>query len=366
MGFGISEAPGNTTAAVPGSVAMTGQRSRSNKKHRDDGDQEEEDKEHDNENSDNFLDDPDINPFHEDSAANKGMKELSENLPNVSEDVEPFGDQERGGLLSNRSAAEAAMYSAGPTFEDLDSTVAARDGVITQDEAATWGMKNGVPWSEMKGLFVRFDRNNNSKLEKREFEAALPNSQNFLSSLGSSFEDIDYNGDKLISEPEWLAFCNGWMTPKPSEAVCKEIFKEADVDAPHDLIDKVEFAGTEDEENEDGRAGRVRHEPATKDDMGSMLRGSSEQGKQPARVTHHEVASAPSGDSGTPTGDQAIRSIGEGGRDVIYSIGDAIGLLQPRGPGAGACVGECRHVSALIAAASKVWPGFGRRKVSGS
>lgn len=244
-------------------------------------DDEEKSKPAKEENTDNPLLDPSINPFHEDSDISKQMRGLEQN---VSQDVDEFGkapsaEEKQGNVtvsLSNHTAAEAAMHEAGPTFEDLDGTID-RDNVITQDEAATWGMKNGVPWSEMKGLFTRFDKSNNSRLERMEFEAAEPESQAFLNGLGATFEDIDYNGDKLISEPEWLAFCHGWMTPKPSESACKDIFHEADTDAPHDLIDQWEFAGdnaTQGEPREDEQQEHEHTHEATKDDLGSMLRGS--------------------------------------------------------------------------------------------
>jgi hypothetical protein len=316
---GVEATPG--ARAIPNTVAMA-RRLHSKEPHEatkeDDKDDEEKSKPAKEETTDNPFDDPSINPFHEDSQISKDMHDWEQN---VSQDVDELGKEKQGPApvsLNNRTAAEAAMHEAGPTFEDLDGTID-RDNVVTQDEAATWGMKNGVPWSEMKGLFIRFDENNNSRLEKGEFEAAEPNSQAFLNGLGATFEDIDYNGDKLVSEPEWLAFCHGWMTPKPSESKCKEIFHEADTDAPHDLIDQWEFAGdnaTQGEPREDEQQEHEHTHEATKDDVGSMLRGSLGMASEKALALVH-----------------------------------AAGLRQERRI----------HLSVLVARARAVWPGLEHR-----
>jgi len=62
------------------------------------------------------------------------------------------------------------------------------------------------------------------------------------SNFRASFHAIDLNGDSYIEEKEWLAYCNGWMTPRPeSKEICAQMFKAADERAPYGEIDYPEF-----------------------------------------------------------------------------------------------------------------------------
>lgn len=139
----------------------------------------------------------------------------------------------------NDTLSEEAFDAAEPHFADLDCLK--RDSVITINEAATFGVKNGVPWSEIKSIFEALDADKDGSISKAEFNTNKTLHQKFLEDLRTGFKDIDLDGDNLISSKEWMAFCNGWMTPHPTEKVCNALFKAADTLAPKGEIDRSEF-----------------------------------------------------------------------------------------------------------------------------
>jgi Ca2+-binding EF-hand superfamily protein len=134
---------------------------------------------------------------------------------------------------------EEAMDAAEPGFDDLDCID--RDGVITMDEAATYGTSNGVPWREVKPIFDVMDLNKDHKITRKEFDDAHPVSHAVFQDFEAGFKDLDLDSDGLISDYEWMSYCNGWMTKKAQAGTCKDIFKAADVDSPHGQIDRREF-----------------------------------------------------------------------------------------------------------------------------
>jgi len=68
--------------------------------------------------------------------------------------------------------AQAALDAADPQFADLDCVD--HDDVITVDEAATFGVKNGIPWSEIKPIFSKIDQNYDGQITLDEFNAQQP------------------------------------------------------------------------------------------------------------------------------------------------------------------------------------------------
>lgn len=120
-------------------------------------------------------------------------------------------------------------------------TVSKKDGRITIHEAATFGTKNGIPWSEVKTIFDAADADKDGKITIREWEAALPVSEAVLEDFRAGFRDLDLDGDKLISNAEWMAYCNGWMVPHPSKMACEEMFDVADTKEPKGQLDYAEF-----------------------------------------------------------------------------------------------------------------------------
>jgi len=180
--------------------------------------------------------------------------------------------------------SEKAFEAAEPQFADLDCLK--RDSVITVDEAATFGVKNGVPWSEIKPVFEVLDANKDGSISKSEFETNKILHQQFLKDFRTGFKDIDLDGDTMISRKEWMAFCDGWMTPHPTEKVCKGLFDAADIQVPKGQIDRSEFerAGKQCHPKEDGC-----EQPA----KGTLLQAGSRRSPSLADVVQ---------DSGTQTG----------------------------------------------------------------
>jgi len=141
--------------------------------------------------------------------------------------------------VSNDTLSEEAFDGAEPVFGDLDCID--RDNVLTLDEAATFGVKNGVPWSEVKPIFEYLDSNGDGEVTVDEFNNAKPDSEKMIQDFRPGFRDIDLDGDNLISRVEWMAFCNGWMSPHPTKQVCDELFNASDTMSPKDEIDRSEF-----------------------------------------------------------------------------------------------------------------------------
>lgn len=142
-------------------------------------------------------------------------------------------------LVNNDTLSEEAFDGAEPVFGDLDCID--RDNVLTLDEAATFGVKNGVPWSEVKPIFEYLDSNGDGEVTVDEFNNAKPDSEKIIQDFRPGFRDIDLDGDNLISKTEWMAFCNGWMSPHPTRQVCDELFNASDTMRPKDEIDRSEF-----------------------------------------------------------------------------------------------------------------------------
>lgn len=156
-------------------------------------------------------------------------------------------------FVNNDTLSEEAFDGAEPVFGDLDCID--RDNVLTLDEAATFGVKNGVPWSEVKPIFEYLDSNGDGEVTVDEFDDAKPDSEKMIQDFRPGFRDIDLDGDNLISRIEWMAFCNGWMTPHPTKQVCEELFNASDTTTPTEEIDRSEFenAGKECNNIDEGR-----------------------------------------------------------------------------------------------------------------
>jgi len=154
--------------------------------------------------------------------------------------------------VNNDTLSEEAFDGAEPVFGDLDCVD--RDNVLTLDEAATFGVKNGVPWAEVKPIFEYLDSNGDGEVTVDEYNNAKPESDKIIQDFRPGFRDIDLDGDNLISRTEWMAFCNGWMSPHPTKQVCVELFNASDTMNPKDEIDRSEFenAGKECSTIDDG------------------------------------------------------------------------------------------------------------------
>jgi len=137
--------------------------------------------------------------------------------------------------------SEVAMEAAKPSFDDMDCIT--KDGIITIDEAATFGTKTGVPWGEVKPIFDAIDMNKDGNISREEWNEAHPVSREMLEDLRAGFKDIDLDANNMINDEEWLAFCNGWMVPKLAADKCHELFVAADVSLPTGSIDRTEFEG---------------------------------------------------------------------------------------------------------------------------
>lgn len=163
-------------------------------------------------------------------------------LPAVNRSVSEF---------NNDTLSEEGFDGAEPVFGDLDCIK--RDNVVTLNEAATFGVENGIPWSEVKPIFEYVDANHDGEITKDEFDNSK-DAKKIIQDFRPGFRDIDLDGDNLISKTEWMAFCDGWMTPHPTKEVCTELFKASDTMKPKDEIDRQEFenAGKECKSIDDG------------------------------------------------------------------------------------------------------------------
>lgn len=138
-----------------------------------------------------------------------------------------------------KSIAERAIEAASPDFGDLDCID--RDNFVTVHEAATFGMKNGIPWSEIAPIFEVVDMDKDNRISRKEFDQGHPVSKAILEDLRAGFRDIDLDNNYLIDVQEWMLYCDGWMVPRPSTATCEELFKTADSSEPMGTLDHSEF-----------------------------------------------------------------------------------------------------------------------------
>jgi hypothetical protein len=137
------------------------------------------------------------------------------------------------------SLSEEAMDAAEPNFNTLDCLN--KDGVVTQDEAATFCVKNAIPWSEGKLLFHALDIDHDGNISQSEYYLNHSVSRKILEDLQPDFSDLDLDKDSLVSRKEWMSFCNGWMVPKLAAGTCKDLFDTADTAEPKDFVDSAEF-----------------------------------------------------------------------------------------------------------------------------
>lgn len=181
-------------------------------------------------------------------------------------------------FVNNDTLSEEAFDGAEPVFGDLDCLD--RDNVLTLDEAATFGVKNGVPWSEVKPIFEYLDSNGDGEVTVDEFNDAKPDSEKMIQDFRPGFRDIDLDGNNLISRTEWMAFCNGWMSPHPTKQVCEELFNASDTARPTEEIDRSEFenAGKECVNIDDGRCAEfvqmVAHHSARRVKLAAIVQAS--------------------------------------------------------------------------------------------
>lgn len=134
---------------------------------------------------------------------------------------------------------EEAMDAAEPRFDDLDNID--KDGIITVNEAATFGVSNGIPWAEIEPIFEAMDINHDNEITKAEYGEALPVSHAMFQDFRAGFRDLDLDSDGVISDKEWMSYCTGWMAPKPDQATCQSLFQAADKFNPKGEIDQHEF-----------------------------------------------------------------------------------------------------------------------------
>jgi Ca2+-binding EF-hand superfamily protein len=135
--------------------------------------------------------------------------------------------------------SEEAMDAVEPGFDDFDVN---HDGYITVNEAATYGVRNGVPWGEIQPIFKVMDADGDNKIIHGEFEKAYPVSHAMFQDFRAGYKDIDLDHDGVITNNEWMSYCSGWMDPvRPDQATCQDLFKAADKFEPFGEIDKHEF-----------------------------------------------------------------------------------------------------------------------------
>jgi len=142
-------------------------------------------------------------------------------------------------LVDDDTLSEEAWEAAAPTFKDIDCID--QDGIATPDEAATFGTKNGVPWSEIKPIFKFLDKNHDKNVSAKEFDSSRPISKRMIEDFRTGFADIDLDGNNMISSKEWRAFCQDWMNPHPAPKKCNSLFADADTRDPKEEIDRIEF-----------------------------------------------------------------------------------------------------------------------------
>jgi len=144
-----------------------------------------------------------------------------------------------GGLVpdSQHSMTATALTAAGLDMEDLDRNP--KDGVITLNETATWAAVASIPFFEVKRVFAMSDKNADGRLTADELTGGKLSTDWY--NLRSSFRALDGDSDGFVSKKEWDGYCLGWMSPRPPQTVCEELFAKADTEAPKGKLNRNEF-----------------------------------------------------------------------------------------------------------------------------
>jgi len=130
-----------------------------------------------------------------------------------------------------------ALTAAGLNANTLDKDP--KDGVITLDETATWAAVAAIPFFEVKRVFAMADKNADGKLTPDELNDGQFSTD--WHNLRSSFRALDSDSDGVISKREWDGYCMGWMSPRPPQKMCEELFAKADTEFPKGLLSRNEF-----------------------------------------------------------------------------------------------------------------------------
>jgi len=130
-----------------------------------------------------------------------------------------------------------ALTAAGLSASDLDMHPS--DGIITLNETATWATVAAIPFFEVKRVFAIADKNADGQLTADELSGGQLSTD--WHNLRSSFKALDLDSDDLISKKEWDAYCMGWMSPRPPQKRCEDLFTKADADEPKGMLSRSEF-----------------------------------------------------------------------------------------------------------------------------
>lgn len=180
------------------------------------------------------------------AAPNSTANNSTQGAPNASAPPPPGlmpdekSKQLRDAEAANDSLSELAFEAANLSFGDIDSN---NDSQITVHEAATFSVRNGVPWGDIKPIFDTVDTNHDHIITKEEFLANHGEASDVLQDLRARFRDIDINQDGFVSSDEWMAYCDGWMVSNISRETCAHMFEAADRNEPKGAIDREEFDG---------------------------------------------------------------------------------------------------------------------------
>merc|ERR1712008_174216 len=101
------------------------------------------------------------------------------------------------------------------------------------------GAVAAIPFFEVKSVFAAADKNSDGKLTANELVGGHLSSDWY--NLRSSFRALDVDSDDFISKREWDAYCVGWMSPRPPQTLCEEMFAKADTELPKGMLSRNEF-----------------------------------------------------------------------------------------------------------------------------
>lgn len=137
-------------------------------------------------------------------------------------------------------AEEMADVDNGPQFEEFDVN---GDDKIDMNEAASYGVTNGIPMEEVDSVFKYLDADSDGSITREEW--GKEKAKEATEDMAPTLSDLDLNGDGVIEYGEWEMGCvcgKTYLDTCASEDMCADLFESADTNFDK-ILDKAEFDG---------------------------------------------------------------------------------------------------------------------------